>query len=41
MMTDKLTLPGKDNYGKLRQDFADKLAVADEQQAEVTGVNAA
>lgn len=27
---DKLTLSGKDNYGKPKQDFADKLAAADD-----------
>ena len=27
-MPDKLTLQGKDNYGKPRQEFADKLAAA-------------
>ena len=31
-MPDKLTLPGKDNYGKPRQDFADKLAAADDKE---------
>lgn len=27
-MPDKLTIPGKDNYGKPRQEFADKIAAA-------------
>lgn len=28
MSDNKLTIPGKDNYDKPRQDFADKLAAA-------------
>ena len=31
-MTDSLIIPGKDNYGKPRQAFADKLAAADEDE---------
>jgi hypothetical protein len=27
---DRLRIPGKDNYGKLRQEFADTLAAADD-----------
>lgn len=29
-MTEKLIIPGKDNNGKPRQDFADKIAALDE-----------
>lgn len=29
---DKLILSGKDNYGKPRQEFADKLAAADDEE---------
>lgn len=31
-MDDKLILLGKDNYGKLKQEFADKLAAADDKE---------
>ena len=31
-MPDKLTISGKDNYGKPRQDFADKIAAADDRE---------
>jgi hypothetical protein len=31
-MMDKLTLEGKDNYGAPKQEFADRLAAADEKE---------
>lgn len=31
-MSDVLIIPGKDNYGKPRQAYADKLAAADENE---------